>query len=328
MKKYIGLFALLVMILAACGSTGNLGDGQSMDADQLAIETDLALDAAIFEDLGGAAATSVQAVEDQEVVGLARAWGLPTVAVRFLRAWGVRLPHPGDADGQCVINVDAHGYVDADEDGVFDLVDASFDCSGELPEGRTFAINGDFHFEDHEGAYAGFAMTLSDFTVSLTNSAGAHTVERSRTLNGSVDISGSPAEGYTLVKDLSIEFAIAVDGEVRHEAVWTSQKTKTYTPDDPEAPAAGGVVSISGTASLTKDGQTTEFAVSTSTDAEGETPLHWDRECWIASRDAGRLGKMMGGYDAGWILHENLTNGNYTLVTYNGCGNVTIEKNF
>jgi hypothetical protein len=109
---------------------------------------------------------------------------------------------------------------------------------------------------------------------------------------------------------------------------YISQKTKTYTPDDPETPAVGGVVSISGNAELTRGGNTTEFQVSTSTDATGETPLHWSRDCWRHSRDYGRLGHKMGGFDAGWILHENLTNGNYTKVTYNGCGSVTVEKNF
>ncbi|HHO58493.1 MAG TPA: hypothetical protein ENJ85_04895 [Oceanithermus profundus] len=328
MKRYFGMMALLVLVLAACSTTGTLGDGQSLDAEQLAIETDLNLDAAIFEDLGGAAAASVQSVEDQDVADLAGAWGLPTVAVRFLKAWGVRLPRPGDADGQCSIEVNTNGYADADGDGVFDLVDATFDCSGTMGGGQTFAVSGAFHFEDKDGAFTGFAMTLSDFTVSLTNVRGEHTVQRTRTLNGSVDVSGSPAEGYVLTKDLSIDFVVAVDGEVLHEAAWTSQKTKTYTPDDPDAPAAGGVVSISGNASLTRDGNTMEFQVSTSTDVEGETPLHWSRDCWRAARDAGRLGHKMGGFDAGWILHENLTTGDYTKITYNGCGNVSIEKNF
>ncbi|WP_287408648.1 hypothetical protein [Oceanithermus sp.] len=328
MKRYFGMMALLVLVLAACSTTGTLGDGQSLDAEQLAIETDLNLDAAIFEDLGGAAAASVQSVEDQDVADLAGAWGLPTVAVRFLKAWGVRLPRPGDADGQCSIEVNTNGYADADGDGVFDLVDATFDCSGTMGGGQTFAVSGAFHFEDKDGAFTGFAMTLSDFTVSLTNVRGEHTVQRTRTLNGSVDVSGSPAEGYVLTKDLSIDFVVAVDGEVLHEAAWTSQKTKTYTPDDPDAPAAGGVVSISGNASLTRDGNTMEFQVSTSTDVEGETPLHWSRDCWRAARDAGRLGHKMGGFDAGWILHENLTTGDYTKITYNGCGNVSVEKNF
>ncbi|GEM88646.1 hypothetical protein [Oceanithermus desulfurans] len=328
MKRYFGMMALLVLVLAACSTTGTLGDGQSLDAEQLAIETDLNLDAAIFEDLGGAAAASVQSVEDQDVADLAGAWGLPTVAVRFLKAWGVRLPRPGDADGQCSIEVNTNGYADVDGDGVFDLVDATFDCSGTMGDGQSFAVSGAFHFEDKDGAFTGFAMTLSDFTVSLTNVRGEHTVQRTRTLNGSVDVSGSPAEGYVLTKDLSIDFVVAVDGEVLHEAAWTSQKTKTYTPDDPDAPAAGGVVSISGNASLTRDGNTMEFQVSTSTDVEGETPLHWSRDCWRAARDAGRLGHKMGGFDAGWILHENLTNGNYTKITYNGCGDVSIEKSF
>ena len=328
MKRYIGLFALLVLVLAACGTTGSVSDGESMDAGELALETDLNLDAAIFEDLGGAAAASVQSVEDQDVADLAGAWGLPTVAVRFLKAWGVRLPHPADADGQCSIEVDTNGYADEDGDGVFDLVDASFDCSGTLGEGQRFAVSGGFHFEDKEGALTGFSMTLSDFNVTLANARGEHTIERSRTLNGSVDVSGSPAEGYVLTKDLSIHFVVEVDSEVLHEATWTSQKTKTYTPDDPEAPAAGGVVSISGNATLTRDGNTMEFQVSTSTDVEGETPLHWSRDCWRAARDAGRLGRKMGGFDAGWILHENLTTGDYTKVTYNGCGSVSVEKNF
>ncbi len=330
MKRYTGFMALLalVLVLAACGTTGSPGDGESLDAGQLAIETNLNLDAAIFEDLDGASAAAVQSVEDQEVADLAGAWGLPTVAVRFLRAWGVRLPHPGDAEGSCTINVDTHGYLDDDGDHVLDLVDADFDCSGETGEGRDFVVSGAFHFEDKVGPRTGFAMTLSDFTVSLTNARGEHTVQRTRTLNGSVDVSGSPAEGYVLTKDLSIEFVVEVDGEVLHEATWTSQKTKTYTPDDPDAPAAGGVVSISGNASLTRDGRTMEFQVSTSTDVAGETPLHWSRDCWRAARDAGRLGRKMGGYDAGWILHENLTTGDYTKITYNGCGNVSVEKNF
>jgi len=328
MKKYIALLVLLVMALAACGGSGTFDDGESTDAGMLALETSLTLDAAIFDDLDSAAATAVQTVEDQEVGSLARAWGLPTVAVRMLRAWGVRLPHPGDADGSCSISVDTHGYADADEDGVFDQVDANFDCGGSLEDGRTFAISGGFHFTDAEGAYAGFSMNLDDFSVVMTRSSGEHSIERSRVLNGSVGISGSPAEGYALQKDLTINYAISVDGEVVHEAQWSGQKTKTYTPDDPEAPAAGGVVSISGGATLTRDGQTTEFAVSSSTDEEGETPLHWSRECWRNSRDAGRLGHIMGGYDAGWILHQNLTNGNYTKITYNACGSVSVEKNF
>ena len=328
MKRCIGWMALLVLVLAACGATGSVGDDESMDAGQLAIETELNLDAAIFEDLDGASAAAVQSLEDQEVTDLARSWGLPTVAVRFLRAWGVRLPRPGDAEGSCTIHVDTHGYLDDDADNVLDLVDADFDCSGTTGDGRNFAVSGTCHFEDKDGAFTGFAMTLGDFSVSLTSVRGWHTVQRTRNLDGSVDVSGSPAEGYVLTKELSIDSVIAVDGEVRHEAAWTGQKTKTYTSDDPDAPAAGGVVSIRGNASLTRDGRTMEFQVSTSTDVAGETPLHWSRDCWRAARDAGRLGRRMGGFDAGWILHENLTTGDYTKIVYNGCGNVSVEKNF
>ncbi|GEM_PF-4794856 len=328
MKRYFGTMALLVLVLAACSTAGSLGDGESLDAEQLAIETDLNLDAAIFEDLGGAAAASVQSALDQDVADLAGAWGLPTVTVRLLKAWGVRLPRPGDADGQCNIDVDKHDYADADGDGVFDRVDASFDCSGTLGGGQAFAVSGGFHFEDKDGAFTGFAVILSDFTVSLTTTRSEHTVQRTRTLNGRVDVGGSPAEGYVLTKDLSIHFVVAVDGEVLHEATWTAQKAKTYTPDDPDAPALGGVVAIRGNAALTRDGHTMEFQVSTSTDVEGETPLHWSRDCWRAAEGAGRLGHKMGGFDAGWILHENLTTGDSTRVTYNGCGNVSVEKSF
>lgn len=328
MKRYMGWMALLVMVLAACSTSGTLTDDGSLDAGQLAIETDLNLDAAIFEDLDSSSPASVQSVEDQQVSTLAGEWGLPTVAVRFLRAWGVRLPHPQDTDGQCSIQVTTGGYTDADGDGVLDQVTASFDCSGTTDNQKTFAVSGSFQFEDKDGARTGFSMSLSDFTVSLTSTRGDRTIERTRTLNGSVDVSGSPAAGYVLTKDLSIHFVVKVDGALLHEATWAAHKTKTYTPDDPDTPAAGGVVAISGNASLSRDGETMEFSVSTSTDVEGETPLHWSRDCWRLARDAGRPGHKMGGFDAGWILHENLTTGDYTKVTYNGCGDVSIEKSF
>ena len=324
--KNLVLGAVLAGVLAACGTnvpTANLPDEDAV-AEALSVEE--GLDSALLEDLGGATGLAVQSVADQEVQATANDWGLPRVVVRVLRDWGGHLP-PRDASGTCVIDVSAPP-VDDDGDGVVDAASASFDCSGTMtPEEHQvdqeidFTVSGAIDFTDKTGDHTGFTLTLTDFVVSLSGTRNGHAVTRTRTVNGTVDLSGSADTGWTWTRDLDLSVVITVDGAVHSETTVASSKTKTYTPDDPNQPGAAGTVTVNGTTTITRNGETQELVVTSST----EPPLHWSRECAESLRQLFGT-RHFGGFDAGWIRHENLTTGAFFQVTYNACGDVTIEK--